>query len=111
MIFTLAIFFSDREFSPKDISSIRLLIGKLAGNWRLLGTALGFQKEFLDQMSAIPAESDVHLTRLLNKWLAGDADSATVSVLVNALGGIDGTEEIVQSIVTGIFVAEYCVQC
>ena len=53
-------------------------------------------------MSVIPADSNIQLGRLLNRWLAGDAHSPTVSVLVNALHCIEGTNDVVQGIVTGI---------
>ena len=94
--------FSDRKLSLKDIGRIQDHLRSLANDWHALGSALGFQKAALDQMSVIPADSNVHLGRLLNRWLAGDAHSPTVSVLVNALHCIEGTNDVVQGIVTGI---------
>ena len=77
-------------------------MGSLADHWHVLGSALGFQKATLDQMSVIPADSSVQLGRLLNRWLAGDAHSPTVPMLVNALCGIEGKDDVVQSIMAGM---------
>ena len=94
--------FLDEKLSLKDVGRIQHLLRSLSNDWHALGSALGFQKATLDQMSVIPADSNIQLGRLLNGWLAGDAHSPTVSVLVNALHCIEGTNDVVQGIVTGI---------
>lgn len=97
------IHFPDKKLSLKDVGKIRFLLKDLAKNWHVLGIALGFSKDTLDQITSTPADSTVLLNRMLGKWLAGDVDSPTVSVLVNALGGIEGTDEVIESIITGTF--------
>ena len=95
------VYISDKMLSPRDFGTIRTLLKDLADKWRVLGAALGFLKDKLDEISATPAESIVHLGRLLFKWLSGDADSPTVTVLVNALRRIEETADIIQNIIAG----------
>ena len=98
----VCLFFSDITLSLKDIGKIRTFLSNMADNWLILGSLLGFKKDLLEQISATPADSSVQLNRVLNKWLSGDANPPTVSVLVNALGGIEGTAAVVRTIMTGI---------
>ena len=87
----------------KDSSTILSLLEGLADNWHALGSLLGLSKPDLDRISSVPAASKVYLNRIVTKWLMRDATSSpTVSALVNALSGIEGTEQIVQSILKGM---------
>ena len=85
-----------------DSSKIVSLLEGLADNWYALGSLLGFSKPVLDRINSIQDDPKVYLDRIVTKWLMNDATSSpTVSALVNTLSGIEGTEQIVQSILEG----------
>ncbi len=85
-----------------DSSTILSLLESLADNWQALGSLLGFSKPVLERINSVPAAPAVYLDRIVTKWLMSDATSSpTVSALVNALSGIEGTEQIVQGVLEG----------
>ena len=86
----------------KDSSTILSLLEGLADNWYALGSLLGFSKPVLDRINFIQDDPKVYLDRIVTKWLLSATSSPTVSALVNILSGIEGTEQIVQSILKGM---------
>ena len=104
----LTSFLADIVLSPKDSVGIRSLLKSVAKDWKTLGSLLGFSSDILDEMVAISAKQKDYLNKVITNWLSGDADSPTVSRLVYALHKMEGTESIVQSILSGNFFILYC---